>query len=198
MAHLKALGKLYSNDYSIDGNNQQQIEQLIFYFMNDKRFYGDLQKGLLLRGIIGTGKSILMKIFSEKRSGLNFTLTKNFLFHSVIDIFSDYTRNGFSVIENHSKYMSYEEGYEWRNTTCFDELGMESTTAKNYGNTINIMESIIAIRYNNWQSRGQLTHFTTNLTPDEIEAQYGPRIRSRIAEMCNDIILLGIDRRRKK
>jgi len=193
---IKILGSKYTSNFAIDSNNQKQIEQLIYYFMWDKKFSGDLTKGLLLRGSIGSGKSILLKIFSIKEPNLNFNQTKNFLYYSVIDVYMECINGGFQSIENYCKFSNLEESDKWKNTICFDELGVESLTAKNYGNSVNIMEMIIQKRYNNWQNHGQLTHFTTNLTPDEIENSYGERVRSRLAEMCNDICLLGNDRRR--
>ena len=196
---IKKIGNNYAKEFLIDKDNRDQIQQMIYYFMNDKRFEGDLSKGIILQGTIGTGKSILMRIFSEKTPGLNFTLTKNFKYYTSIDIYGEFVKNGYAAIEHYSQYLKSEDVLiEWHNSIMIDELGTESTTAKDYGNSVNVMEMIIAKRYNNWQSCGQLTHFTTNLTPEEIESNYGERIRSRFAEMCNPIILVGTDRRRKR
>jgi hypothetical protein len=185
-------------EYLVDLHNRDSIDQLIYYFKNDKQFNGDLSKGLMIRGNVGTGKSILMRIFSEKTPGLNFTKTKNFKYFSALDVYGEFVRNGYPAIENHTRYSRRDDpNEEWMNSTLFDELGIESTAAKNFGNTVNVMELIIAKRYNNWQTYGQLTHFTTNLTPDEIEKNYGERVRSRLCEMCNDMVIVGSDRRRK-
>ncbi len=40
------------------------------------------------------------------------------------------------------------------------------------------------------------THVTTNLSGDQIEENYGTRVRSRMREMFNMIILPGEDRRK--
>ncbi len=191
------IGNNYINNFCIDIDNKNQIQQLIYYFMNDKQFNGNLSKGIMLHGNIGTGKSILMRIFSEKTPGLNFTLTKNFLYYSSLDMYGDFVKYSYSSIEFFSKYRKAEDSLlEWKNSILIDELGIEPSTAKNYGNSINVLEMIITKRYYNFQMNGQITHFTTNLTPDEIEQNYGERIRSRISEMCNPIILTGKDRRR--
>lgn len=195
---MNEIGLSYCRNFGLDSFNLSTIKQLLYYFMEDSKFKGDLTKGILLRGNIGTGKTLMMRIFSEKKPGFNFTGPKNFLFHSVIDVYAKFINHGHEGLDEYSKFYLHDEMLKnWTNTICFDELGIEPTTAMNYGNKLNIMELIITKRYNNWQSYGQLTHFTTNLTPDEIEKNYGERIRSRIAEMCNDLVLLGEDKRMK-
>jgi len=81
-------------------------------------------------------------------------------------------------------------------TYCFDEFGQESTPAKYFENSVNIMKLIIAKQYNHWQEKGLLAHFTTNFNPEEIETNYHESERSRLAEIYSDICLFGINRRR--
>jgi DNA replication protein DnaC len=57
------------------------------------------------------------------------------------------------------------------------------------------MADIILNRYDNPKIPHHMTHLTTNLKPDEIEQAYGTRVRSRMREMFNVILLTGPDRR---
>jgi hypothetical protein len=50
---------------------------------------------------------------------------------------------------------------------------------------VNKMAEIILSRYERFTRTRCLTHFTTNLSADEIEERYGSRVRSRLREMCN-------------
>jgi hypothetical protein len=79
---------------------------------------------------------------------------------------------------------------------CFDELGMEDPKSNNFGNYRNVMTDIIVARYDMWRKYDMLTHITTNMGNDAIEAIYGDRTRSRLREMCNFIKLTGKDRRK--
>jgi len=60
------------------------------------------------------------------------------------------------------------------------------------------MAEIILSRYDLFIRHKMLTHFTTNLSADEIEKLYGARVRSRLREMCNLIAFPkdALDKRR--
>jgi DNA replication protein DnaC len=66
---------------------------------------------------------------------------------------------------------------------CFDDLGTEDTEKAHYGNRTNVMEKIILNRYDH--CRNKLTHFTTNLTAEQIKETYGLRVTDRLREMVN-------------
>jgi DNA replication protein DnaC len=75
-------------------------------------------------------------------------------------------------------------------------LGTEAN-AKHYGHEKNVMAEIILNRYDN-NLPYHCTHITTNLTADEIKAQYGTRVTDRIREMFNIIKFpVGAKSRRK-
>lgn len=76
-------------------------------------------------------------------------------------------------------------------TWCFDDFGLESVSVKNYGNEQNILEEIMLDRYDLALSCGLKTFITTNLTPDMIEENYGPRVRDRFRETMNYLTLTG-------
>ena len=56
---------------------------------------------------------------------------------------------------------------------------------KHFGNEINALENVILNRYD--KKLFTKTHFTTNLSADEITEMYGTRVKSRLRKMCNMI-----------
>jgi hypothetical protein len=50
-----------------------------------------------------------------------------------------------------------------------------------------VMKEIILSRYDLFESIGMLTHFTTNLTQEELETRYAENVMSRLEAMVNFI-----------
>jgi len=193
------IGKAISpkREFKIDADNEQQINEMITYFMGNPEFEKEgksLYSGLMLRGNVGTGKSLLMRIFSGKEK-LDFTKDRSFKTVSCLKIYSDFVEQGYSSLEKYCHFNTLDEEPLKSSCFCFDEFGEEPEPANHYGSPLNVMEYILLRRYDNWQDHFQITHLTTNKTPREIEDKYGERIRSRIGEMCNDFIFAGKDRR---
>lgn len=67
---------------------------------------------------------------------------------------------------------------------CFDDLGVENTVSFR-GTKWNVMLEILYTRYDYFISHKMITHVTTNLNGEELEAMYGLRMRSRMREMFN-------------
>lgn len=179
--------------YKIDEENRYVINQLIYYFIDDARFSGDLGKGLIICGNVGSGKTLIFKIFQE--IGL-----KPILMKTCRDIARDFAMEGHKGINRYGK-----DSFEKKNQNtikknyCFDDLGSEFNQ-KFFGNECNVMAELIQDRYEMFKSMKLVTYFTTNLTKEEIELKYGDRVESRISEMCNYIVMgqgpTSIDRRK--
>lgn len=147
----------------------------------------DPNKGLMLIGNIGCGKTTLMKVFSDS--------INPFRIVSCREVSEAWKRDG-----DISKYSSMIIGNSFTTSPfgkrdigiCFDDLGIENKT-KNYGDEINAMEEVLL----NWYDKKRFSriHITTNLNPDEIEQKYGKRVRSRMREMFNQVLIEGGDRR---
>lgn len=174
--------------------NKQIIFDLCLYFANDTRFNdrGDgysLKKGICISGKPGTGKSHLMAFFSKNPNCSYSHITCT----AVAERYrTEWSREGMDTLQWYAQPLKAEYGHQYGQTVlgyCFGDLGTESDK-KSYGNGINVMEHIIFQRYEN-KLDFNLTHITTNLNPTEIEERYGIRVRDRLKESMNFLILKG-------
>lgn len=178
---LRTYEKRYERKFEIDQYSEKVLNQVLFYFIGDERFEGDLNKGLYLVGNPGCGKSSMMRI-------LGFNTRQPFAFKSCIDISKTYSNDGYDAIEKYKKHLPVAKdqynGFSeigW----CFDDLGFEEK-GKHYGKETEIMTEIMEAIYNRREMLGSV-HITSNISGDEIETRYGNRIRSRMREMFNMI-----------
>ena len=139
--------------------------------------YGiNLNKGILLTGPIGCGKTSLMNLMKY------LTATEHkFFVKPCRDISFEFIQDGYQIIHKYSNGKLYQS--EPR-TYCFDDLGTENNL-KYFGNECNVMAEILLSRYDLFISKKLFTHITTNLSATEIETHYGNRVRSRLREMVN-------------
>jgi hypothetical protein len=180
---------MLQDDFFVDDCIKPTMKALCLYFANDIRFetegFGKLKKGIMLVGNVGVGKTLLMKAFKDNPK-------RYYNVRSTSSIVDGYCKGGVELIEDYCRgQVSYKPPLAY----CFDDLGVETLPAKFMGNSENVMEKIILHRYEQ-NIPFFYTHFTTNLDGDQIESNYGTRIRSRLREMCNFIEVGGEDRRK--
>ena len=172
--------ELYGTHFKILEVDYPIIYKLIAYFLKDEPtcFQNNinLNKGILLSGPIGCGKTSIMNIMKY------LTPTEHkFFVKPCRDISFEFIQDGYQIIHKYSKGKLYE--YEPK-TICFDDLGTESNL-KYYGNECNVMAEILLSRYDVYIAKRIQTHITTNLSASEIETHYGNRVRSRMRELFN-------------
>lgn len=172
--------ELYGTHFKILETDYPIIYKLIAYFLKDEvtcfQYNINLNKGILLSGPIGCGKTSIMNIMKY------LTPTEHkFFVKPCRDISFEFIQDGYQIIHKYSKGKLYE--YEPK-TICFDDLGTESNL-KYYGNECNVMAEILLSRYDMYIAKRIQTHITTNLSASEIETQYGNRVRSRMRELFN-------------
>jgi energy-coupling factor transporter ATP-binding protein EcfA2 len=171
---------LYDQNFQIQEIDHPIIFKLIAYFLKDEatcfQFNIELQKGILLTGPIGCGKTSLMNL-------MKYLTPTEHKFHikPCREISFEFIQDGYSIIHKYSKGRLYESDPK---IFCFDDLGLENNL-KYYGNECNVMGEILLSRYDIFISKNIPTHITTNLSASEIEAQYGNRVRSRMRSMFN-------------
>lgn len=174
--------KILGKNLIIPENEKGIIFATLAWFLRDevvaKEMDFDLNKGIMLSGPIGCGKTTLFRLMRHLPS-----CRKNFAMVSTRQVVSEFMQSGYHILEDYSRGSIYNEQRIPKNY-CFDDLGTEATS-KYYGNDCNVMAEILLTRYDLFKEKGLITHLTTNLTASEIEAIYGNRLRSRMREMFN-------------
>lgn len=168
---------LINKNYHVDEHNYAMIVKLCHYFSNSNESELDRNKGILLMGGVGTGKTTIMKAFFNNP-------LSSFRVTSARRISYDFAESGFAIVKNYAGLDTTP-----RNTfgqtelgLCIDDLGTDEER-KHYGDKVNALTEILLNRYDSIPHR--FTHITTNLNADAIEKIYGSRIRSRMREMFN-------------
>jgi len=158
--------KIYKDDHDI-------LLKLCTYYIQDaagcNKLGIDINKGILLSGPVGCGKTSLMKLLPHfvphvKQYEIIPSRNLTFQFNNV----------GFKIIEQYGNNNFY----------CFDDLGVEPT-GRHFGKDCNVMGEILLSRYDLFTKHKVKTYITTNLNAQELEERYGNRVRSRMRQLFN-------------
>lgn len=172
----------------IDDDNRKAMTLCAAWLARERSEGIDVNKGLMIVGHVGSGKTTLMRVLRE---AMREAYGAQFGIRSCSDMVRGFTDNGSEAIE------------AWITAphVCFDDLGTEPLESVNYGNRKNVMKDVLEARYER-MGRGEKawTHLTTNLSPANIATNYGERCASRLRQIVN-VIDLGAsaesrDRRR--
>lgn len=173
---------------AMDESNSQAMKQ-IWDLLHEP-------KGILLIGNIGSGKTYLMLFFAAALAQLQKSFSVVQTTWITRDCIKDakeidyYGRNSFR------KTPTGQCDFTRPATICFDDLGMEETETKIYGNSLSIMTDILIDRHIMFTRHRMKTHATSNLGVDALAEKYSDRSASRFREMFNVVILEGTDRRK--
>jgi DNA replication protein DnaC len=184
------------------------LEPLIYYFTKDERFFKcanlsnvsepSFDKGLLIIGNFGNGKTATMKTFEAIFKNIDGFAFKGYSANEVVTMFeacsSDIDREEFN------KKM-------YRGTRYFDDLKTERI-ASNYGK-VNLFKEVLEERYSRFyptktskeKKRKLKTYITANykdgfpdnmqMALEEFSEKYGERVFDRVFEMFNVIEFKG-------
>ncbi len=176
LIYLNAKGKsLFGREFRIYDEDLVIIRKLCYYFIKDKENCQkddiDPNKGILLSGPVGCGKTTLMKLLRHivpTQRPYEVIPCRNVAF--------SFNHLGFKTIEEYGNTKFF----------CFDDLGIEPP-GRFYGKDLNVMGEVLLSRYELYlQTKHKIkTHATTNLGADELEERYGHRVRSRMRELFN-------------
>jgi hypothetical protein len=175
---------IYGLDFRLYKEDKDVILQLYAYFTGDiplcKHYDIDLRKGLFLSGKTGVGKTVHMKLVRQFMA-----FKERFKMKTCQSLSLEYMDQGSPIIMQYGRnYVDYIDHNTIHQSYCFDDLGTEDEV-RHFGTQTNVMGQIILMRYELFQGRQVLTHFTSNLTAPQIEKYYGDRVRGRLRQMCN-------------
>jgi len=175
LAYLQAHGKeKFGPQFKIHKEDVKTLHKLIIYMIHEdiqcEKYGIDLNKGILLTGPVGCGKTSWMQIVQT----LVFP-EDTFQVKSSRDIAYEFNQEGYTAILTYGKR---------QRALCLDDIGVEQNI-KFYGNECNTIAEILLQRYDLLVNQKIVTHATTNLSAKEIENIYGKRVRSRLREMFN-------------
>jgi DNA replication protein DnaC len=195
-------GNLFGGAFKLDHNNRAIFELLCLYFAHDEKFVPaavqmgvdnpSLEKGILIAGNFGVGKTWLMRVFARNQLQV-------FQVHNAKDIADLFEKDG---VDSQTQFIDpprlpvndIQNFYHRFIGLCIDDMGTEREK-NNYGNRKNVIGDLIELRYSR-KATGHLLHITTNLNADQLKEMYGGRVTSRLREIMNIIHLTGEDRRK--
>ena len=162
LEYLDIKGKmLFGKAFKILEEDRGILSKLCHYFIKDedycKKYDIDVNKGVLLSGPVGCGKTslmILLKYIVPLQRPYALIPSRNIVF-------------GF----NHLGYKTIED-YGCRQFFCFDDLGIEPA-GRFYAKDCNVLGEIMLSRYELFVNHKIKTHATTNLNASELEKLYG-------------------------
>lgn len=164
--------------------NQKDLYKISDFSTSYLEFDLDPTKGLLLMGPVGVGKTYTIKNFMKSLPNVGHELTPE-------KIEYEFLTKGIAYLQELKRY-----------PMLIDDVGHEnSQLLVNYGNRISPFVKIIDVRYEIFRNENPYerfqTHITTNLNDQELLARYGERTVSRLVEMCNIVVIEGVDLRQE-
>lgn len=192
-AIMKATLQQRGKNVTIDQYNRGVIVQMVKWFIGDPTCELELQKGILLTGPVGTGKTYLFSTM-QALSISAMIETRQFRMARCVDV-AELVRSQNADQKTASKAAARLEKMH-HGHWCFDDLGHEPNSVKVWGDDRYVMEPILSRRYNAFIAGDCITHATTNLSKERLREFYGDRIADRFTEMFNIVLLDGQSRRK--
>jgi DNA replication protein DnaC len=181
------IGRQICPQFNLNDERRREMYQAVYYLLVGSdllvsRFGMQKNKGVLMVGDIGVGKSLLMEVMHR----LFKDTERRFKYVNCLQI-KDMLEEGASPTEIKSWY-----GKDLKCDLYIDDLGIGQTVHKKFGNVTNIVAEIIFERDHLFVHENFLTHFSSNLptssddkTVATIEMMYGDRCLDRLIQMTN-------------
>lgn len=170
----------YDKTLVVNDHNKKLISALCFLVSNDARYENEYRysfnKGLLIRGASGLGKTHLVRCIEDNGLKPIYTL-------SMLEITDEIKSNG-----------EYEIQIGNRKIIYLDDVGTEEAIVNHYGTKITFFKNFIETMYLRRKNFSDLI-LSTNLNFKGIEEKYGFRVASRMRDMFNVLDIFGNDMR---
>lgn len=187
-------------EFSVDDNNRNILKFLVYYFNGSTKCESvfpeqeyKAHKNLLLVGDPGTGKTIIMQIFSDY---LRLTENPNQFYNlSVTQMMNYYKLKGH--IDRYTYNEEIGKGSIEGNpfNICLNDIGLETENQKSYGTSLDsVIDEFLYARYEIYQNQFKKYHITSNLNIEEFKNRFGDRLVDRFKSF-NVIPLPGSSRR---
>lgn len=190
--------ELNGKDFIQTDETLENIKAIMYYFLKDDNFFfcknvnplskPSFEKGLLIVGSYGNGKTSVMTAIEKTLKGIKGYNFKTYNTKEVVKMFESITVESELSKRDFDNKMNY-------GIKMFDDLKSERD-ASNFGK-VNLLAEILEIRYLN----KKLTYATMNFKQgfegdlekavDEIAEKYGDRVYDRVYEMFNIIEFKG-------
>ena len=124
--------------------------------------------GLMLGGNVGTGKTFFFQTAGVE-AAVNLKIAQGWDLREIGDALDSFRETELLI----------------------DDVGVEELDYKSYGTQTRLLDFILEYR----MDAGAATHFTTNLTPQQLLDRYGERVVDRMTQLAKYIKLDGASRR---
>ena len=161
-----------NNEYVIDDTNIDVIYQLYYWMTGNRNFEGDLDKGIMLVGKFGTGKTTMIKAIKY--------------------IIEKYSNKRIEFISAYSLMRLENLDHYFKRPLIIDDFAREETEVKEYGTIRRPLTEVFTFRYLN----NTFNMATSNFKHETHCKKYGNYIGSRLTEMFNYIELKGENKRK--
>ncbi len=158
-------------EFEITDQNKTLINLFWHYLINDdENFKVDLNKGVMILGKNGVGKTLILKSFCN-----------------MINLLSNKKITQIHSKKLPSSILEKESGYYEKRPLFIDDIGKEAKEVNDFGTKILPVADLMALRYDN----GSLTFATCNYKFETLTEFYGLTTTDRFKEMFNIFILEG-------
>lgn len=198
---LKTFKELNGKEFIYNDEILENIKPIMYYFLKDDNFFfcknltslsePSFNKGLLIIGNFGNGKTSTMLVFEKIFKGIKSKTFKSYSTNEVVNLFEKINP------ASNDQIITRVEFDKMMNTGIryFDDVKTERH-ASNFGK-MNLMKDILEVREKN----NLKTHITCNFKDgfendiqaglDEFEEKYGSRMYDRLFKMFNIIEFKG-------